>query len=325
MTIKLLGPSVDIIRIKTGFWSLDNACRNNRNELGIAIPAFIEVYGDNGVGKTAFVVALAGIIAGQQSKNIAFLDWEIQDMNTIVDILEVSGFDGDLQRILEKKDEDSIDAFYDIMEDETYAVGIMDSIAAFRSIAEDQGKQSDVIMGKRALNMAKFSRTCIRNMQHRKSPVAVLCTNHMHPKIGFMQTGMDTAGGETKKYMTTYRMWIKKFYWKAKKRTETLPAKADPPIGWILEGRLDKNRTGYAFTKFHVAMIMGEGLHKGLSALYDCLIYGHASLDRKVKMDGQEFYTMKKFIRDRDDESLFIPFQNKLKSLEFEDKSIEDE
>jgi len=309
MSIKLLGPDVPSKRILTGFWSLDNAMANNRGERGFMVPAFAEVYAKEGIGKTAFVTTLAGVIADEMQKNIAFLDWEIQDFQTITNILENTGYEGILQRILEKKDEESMDKFYDVMEDEDYGVGIMDSIAAFSSIAEQQGKQSDANMGKRGMNMAKFSRTSIRNMQHRKSPAAVFATNHMHPVMGSMVGGMDTPGGETKKYMSTYRILLKKFYWKAKKRTVKFPE------GWVLEGRLDKNRTGFAMTTFHVCMVMGEGLHKGLSALFDCLIYEYADLDRIVKMDDESYGTLKSFIDNRDDEELFKPFINKLKSV----------
>lgn len=309
MPIRFLGPEVKIERVLTGFWSFDNACANNRGERGFAIPAFTEVYAKEGVGKTAFVTTIAGLIADNLQKNIAFLDWEIQDFTTIGHILENQGFEGTLQRILEKKDEESMDKFYDVMEDEAYGVGIMDSIAAFSSIAEQEGKQSDANMGKRGMNMAKFSRTCIRNMQLRKSPAAIFATNHMNPIMGSMVGGMDTPGGEAKKFMSTYRILLKKFYWKAKKKTVKFPE------GWVLEGRLDKNRTGYAFTTFHVAMVMGEGLHKGFSALFDCLIYEHADLDRIVKMDGESYGTLKSFIDNRDNAELFVPFQNKLRSV----------
>ena len=210
MAIKFLGPNVPVTRIETGFWSFDNACINNRGERGFAIPAYSEVYAKEGIGKTAFVTTLGGVIADRFKKNVVFLDYELQDFDTIINILERTGFDGTLQRVLEEKDEESIDAFYKIMKKEDYAVGIMDSIAAFSSISEQKGDQSDANMGRRAMNMSKFSRKSIRNLQLRNSPAAVFATNHIHPTIGAMFAGTDTAGGETKKYLTTYRILLKK-------------------------------------------------------------------------------------------------------------------
>jgi len=276
------------------------------------------VYAEEGIGKTAFVVSLAGVIARELKKNVAFLDLEIQDFqSSIIPNLERQGFTGDLQKVLEDSDEKSMDKFYTLLADEKYVVGIMDSIGAFMSIAEDEGKQSDAVMGKAAWNMSKFSRKSLRILQRRKSPAAVFCTNHMHPKIGFMQQGQDTSGGVKKKYLSTYRIWLKKLFWQ--KKYQMLPPKSTglDPIGWVLEGRFDKNRTGYAMTTFQVAMIMGEGLHKGLSALYDCLVEGHAELTRnRVIMNEQDLGHIKMFVKKRDDEDRFIPFYNMLKAVD---------
>jgi hypothetical protein len=288
---------------------------NNRGERGFAIPAYSEVYAKEGVGKTAFCTTLAGILGNKLDKGITFLDWELQDFDTILHILENQGFDGTLQRVLEEKDEDSIDKFYKLMKNEDYAVGIMDSIAAFSAISEQSGKQGDANMGRRAMNMSKFSRKSIRNLQLRSSPAAVFATNHIHPTIGAMFAGTDTAGGETKKYLTTYRILLRKFFYVKEKYKNFTSTSTKFDDGWILQGRIEKSRMGFAMKNFHVVMIMGEGLHKGLSALWDCLIYKHADLNRIVKMDDVEYGTMKSFIDNRNDDELFVPFMNKLKSV----------
>lgn len=77
---------------------------------------------------------------------------------------------------------------------------------------------------------------------------------------------------------------------------------------------------GFAMRDFYVFMVAGEGLHKGLSALFDCLIYEHAELSRTIKMDGENYGNLKSFIDNRDDPELFIPFQNKLKTVTMEQK-----
>jgi hypothetical protein len=60
----------------------------------------------------------------------------------------------------------------------------------------------------------------------------------------------------------------------------------------------------------------------GLSALFDCLIFGYAELGRAVKMDSMSYGSLKSFISGRDDDDLFVPFQNKLKSVVMEQKEI---
>jgi hypothetical protein len=180
-------------------------------------------------------------------------------------------------------------------------------------------------MGKAAWNMSKFSRVTVRNLQLRKSPAAIFCTNHKHIKIGFMQSGYDTSGGVKKKYLSTYRINLKKLYWN--KRTQNLPPITGiDPIGWVLEGRFDKNRTGYAMTKFHVAMIMGEGLHLGLSAMYDCLISEYATLQRnRVIMDEKDYGHIKMLVKKRHDTERFKVFHNRLKAATIQEEKDDDE
>jgi len=332
MTIKFVGKDLPIERIITGFWSFDNACANNRKERGFAVPAFVELYADEGVGKTTVATTLAGIIANKMDGNIAIVDWEIQDMTTLMDILSRQGFEGEFERILEKKDEDTMDKFYDTLENEKTSVMILDSIAAFVSMSEAAGKQTDANMGKRGWNMAKFSRRTIRNLQLRKSPAVVLATNHIYPTMGGFVAGHDTAGGRAKKYAATYRFLLKKAFWKKKKRTETIPKiTGERPIGWVIEGRVEKSRMGYSLTNFYLAMIMGEGISKNLTAMYECLFFEQADLDRnvvKLKVGEEEYQELghiTEFISDRDNDKRFEPFKNALASMTDTPADIEED
>jgi len=308
MTVSFIGPQVPVSRILTGFWSLDNATMNNRGERGWVIPSYVEVYGKEGVGKTNFAVSIAGLVATKLEKDISFLDFEIQDMDTIADILERTGFDGTVRLIREKKDEECLEKLLDTVEDEHYGVGLLDSIAAISPISEQEGKIGDANMGRRAMSMAQFSRKSVRMMQRRESPFSLICTNHSHPTIGGRVAGTETSGGVTHKFMAHYRILLSKAYWKNK------TIKFDD--GWLLKGRIEKSRMGYAFRDFYTFMVAGEGLHKGLSAMFDCLIYEYAELSRTVKMDGESYGTIKSFIENRDNTELFVPFENKLRSIE---------
>jgi len=308
MTITFIGPQVPVSRILTGFWSLDNATINNRGEKGWSVPSYVEIYGKEGVGKTNIAVSLAGLIAKKLKKDISFLDFEIQDMETIRNILSNKEFEGTVRLIREKKDEECLEKLLDTIEDEHYGVGILDSIAAISPIAEQEGKIGDANMGRRALSMSQFSRKSIRLMQRRESPFSLICTNHSHPTIGGRIAGTDTSGGVTHKFMSHYRINLSKGFWKNK------TIKFDD--GWLIKGRIEKSRTGFAFRDFYVYMVAGEGLHHGLSALFDCLLYEYAELSRNVKMDGQTYGTLKNFVENRNDSELFEPFINKLASIE---------
>ena len=315
--IKFVGPQVPVSRILTGFWSLDNATMNNRGERGWTVPSYVEVYGKEGVGKTNFAVSISGIIATHLKKDISFLDFEIQDMGTVEDILTNAGFEGTVRLIREKKDEECLEKLLDTVEDEHYGAGILDSIAAISPIAEQEGKIGDANMGRRAMNMSQFSRKSVRMMQRRESPFSLICTNHSHPTIGGRVAGTDTSGGVTHKFMSHYRILLSKAYWKNK------TMKFDN--GWLLKGRIEKSRMGYAFRDFYVFMVAGEGLHVGLSAMFDCLLYEYAELNRTVKMDDLTYGTIKNLIDNRNDTKLFIPFINKLRSVEAKRQESEDD
>lgn len=307
MTVTFIGPQVPVTRVETGFWSLDQATINNRGEIGWAVPSYVEVYGKEGVGKTLFATFISGLAAAKIQKDIAFLDFEIQDMETVSNILEHAKFSGTVKLIREKKDEECLDKLLDAIEDEHYGAGILDSIAAISPIAEQQGNLGDANMGRRAMLMSQFSRKSVRMMQRRETPFSLICTNHSHPTIGARVAGTETSGGVTHRFMSTYRINLSKAYWKNK------TIKYDE--GWLLKGRIEKSRTGFAMRDFYVFMVAGEGLHKGLSALFDCLIFEHAELNRTIKMDDENYGNLKSYIDNRDDDELFIPFQNKLKTV----------
>jgi RecA/RadA recombinase len=307
MTISFVGPNVPVQRVLTGFWSFDNALANNRGERGFAVPSYAEVYGSPGVGKSNFVLSLAGIIANKFEKDIALLDLEILDAETIKSILDNARFNGTVKLIRNERDEDSLGELLSSVKDEKFGVGILDSIAAISPIAEQNGDIGDANMGRRAIVMSQFSRKTVRSLQNRESPYVMFCTNHIHPSIGMSHNGSDTSGGMTHKFMSHYRINLSKAFIKGK------TIKYDD--GWLLKGRIEKSRMGFAMRDFYVFMIAGNGLHKGLSAVFDCIISGQADISRTVKMDGKSFGTLSSMINNRNDDDLFTPFINKVNSL----------
>lgn len=316
--IRFIGPKVDIERVVTPFWSLNQATKNNRGEIGWTVPSYTEIYGKEGVGKTNAAVYIGGILAAALKKDVAFLDLEIQDMDTVAQILSNGGFQGTVRLIREETDEGCLDSLISTVKDEHYSVGIMDSIAAISPIAEQTGDIGDANMGRRAINMAQFSRKAIRLMQRRESPYAMLCTNHRHAEMGSRVGGSETVGGVTHRYMSTYRIHLKNLYYKKRYIRYS--------NGWVLEGVLEKSRTGYAFSKFYVYMMAGEGLHPGISAMWDCILHDYAEYGRSIKMDGETFGSAKKLIEnEKDNPEVWLPFINKLREVDATAKEKEED
>jgi len=90
--------------------------------------------------------------------------------------------------------------------------------------------------------------------------------------------------------------------------------------GYLLKGRVDNNRFGYSKREFYVFLVNGEGIHIGLSALWDCVLAGHASLSAKaikdsvqISMDGQDFGKFRSILKEKDNPEFFVPFVNMLR------------
>ncbi|MDE1868193.1 MAG: hypothetical protein KGI08_10860, partial [Thaumarchaeota archaeon] len=251
-------------------------------------------------------------------KNITVLDLEVQDRGTVEQILVQSGFDGEVHYIMndvKETPEETLSRFTKRMLDKNPDVAMIDSIGGYRPNAELEGEIGDRNVGQKALEMGQFSGRLIRGLQlSGDKPNAVFMTNHLHPKIGFMALGNTTTGGETKKYLSTVRIALSQHFMN----------KSAVAFGtsWLIKGKVDNNRFGYSGREFYLYMIGGEGVHTGLTAMWDCILYGYADLSSKavkesttVTMDGVPYGKLGTIIRDRNSEpERFNQFINVLKS-----------
>lgn len=312
-------------RVLTRSWSLNRALRDQMENLGYPLRSLCEVYGPKGVGKTSFCLSLLGEIASKKNKGISVLDLEIQNRDTVSGILEQSGFSGEVHYIQQKdqeRSEDTVDRFCDRMFDmngknKTYEnpdVGLMDSIGAYRPSAEFDGAIGDANMGIKAREMGQISSRFIRALQLSKSPHTIFMTNHEHPNmsIGFGNPLPVTSGGETKKYLSQVRIRL----------TEAYIGKSAARFDgcWLIEGKVNENRFGISDQKFWCFMIGGQGIHAGLTAVFENLVLGYAEASAQalrdstsITLDGVNYGKISKLIRDRDDEDLFKPFMNRLR------------
>jgi RecA/RadA recombinase len=315
MTITFTGDKFSSTqRVKTGFHSLDWALGDSLGNIGWPLKSVIEAYGPKNVGKTTFCVSLMGVVARELSKNTTILDWEGQSKETIEGVLNAQGFSGNVNYLLnvgDESSEDTLERFVGELLDDGQNIALVDSIGGFRPTALLEGKIGDANMGVFARETGQFVDKLVHVTNRSKAPGVIFMTNHIHPTIGSMMQGQDTSGGVKKKYLAHVRIDLKRAY--------LGNSAADFGESWLLKGRIDSSRFGYSKREFYVFMIGGEGIHLGLSAVWDCVIAKHATLSAKsisesntVAMEGQSYGKMGKLIRERADDDLFRPFINRL-------------
>lgn len=316
MPITFIGDNFESTnRLVTQCHSLDWALADRLGNLGIPLRSTIEVYGAKNVGKSTFAFSLMGLIASKLSKDITLLDWEGQSRETIEGVLEEQNFYGKVNYLLNKgteTSEDTLERFIEEIANEEQNVGLMDSIGAFRPTALLEGKIGDSNMGVFARETGQFVNKLTHITLRSDEPGVVFLTNHVHPTIGSMVQGQTTSGGEKKKYLSHVRIDLKRAYI------------GNSPVNfgesYLLRGKIDSNRFGFSGREFYVFIIGGEGIHIGLTALWDCVIAGHATLSAKsikdsvvISMDGVSYGKMRTLIQNRSDKELFVPFINKLR------------
>jgi len=278
--IEIVGGHEPIQRLKTSLYSLDRAFVNDRGEIGVPVGHGYEFFGSTGVGKSTFCISFAGLIAKHYQKGIVYCDLEGFDPTTLERILSFSDFEGKVQFTGNPKkvlsDGEHLQQSNELLRKDEFCVSILDSVAAIIPISEQESDLEEANMGRRGLLMAQYSRMSLKTFRdfRETQPKTILLVNHWYPRIG--SRGYDTPGGEVKKYITTVRVLLR--------RKEEFPDNS-----YVLEGKLYKNRWGYEDRNFYVFMVAGRGLHKGLTAVWDCIVAEKASYSRGiVKLDGEE-------------------------------------
>ena len=325
MTIQFMGDGFESTnRILTQCHSLDYSLADRLGNVGIPVRSTIEVYGGKNVGKSTFCFSLMGKIASNLHKDITILDWEGQSRETIAGVLESQGFLGKVNYMLNKGDEsseDTLERFVEALTDDDQNVALVDSIGAFRPTALMEGKIGDSNMGVFAREVGQFSNKITHFTLKSKEPGVVFLTNHVHPTIGSMVQGQTTSGGEKKKYLAHIRIDLKRAY--------IGNSAVNFGESYLLRGKIDSNRFGFSGREFYVFIVGGQGIHIGLTALWDCVIAGHATLSAKsikdsvvVNMDGQSYGKMRSILKEKDE--FFVPFINKLREDESYDEPGDD-
>ncbi len=305
MPIKYSGDHLNITRTRTGFWSLDFAVRNpESNSMGIPSHAIIELYGPTSVGKSTWAWTIASRLNPQGT--IALADFEISDPEYSHLILSNAGFDGTVEVINEETDEGMLDKLAAVMSRDDASVGILDSMGAISPVEEREGKIGDAVMGRRAKMIGPFTRKAIFCM--RKHPCNFITITHIHSNLG--TPGFSTAGGVTKDYLSAIRIRLS--------RQETFDDGS-----YLVQGKVDKNRFGLTGQFFQMFCLVGFGFHPGLSAVFDCILYGLAERPKGgiIKLGEESHGRLSAMFEKakRGETEPFEPFVKRLEAFEKEE------
>lgn len=291
-----LGNYPRIQRFSSGFFGMDLAMSNlEQKEKGWGIPATLYiVYGNPSIGKSTLCWTLAS--ARNKKGNINIMDLEIQDPDRILHITDLAGYEGNITFASEDTDEKTIDLAYENIKKEETTALIVDSVGAISPISEREGEAGSANMGRRAKLMSEFSRKIIYAMRFRKEPPVVFLITHVHDSLSAF-AGKSTAGGKTKDYMSLVNIYLTQ-----KEKFEDK--------GVVVKGLTEKNRTGLRYQDFYLVYIPQLGFHRGLTAVYDCILQELATRSRTISMDGVSYGYMSKLIDSAlaGDNDVFIPF-----------------
>ncbi|RMD59755.1 hypothetical protein D6833_11000 [Candidatus Parcubacteria bacterium] len=268
---------VAVVRKTTGWYSFDRAFANFQGDIGLPM-TFIEISGANHVGKST----LAYSLAGRLNLGMVLCDFESFDPSYAALILAKQGCQVKNRVLPVVDDEKALEQMVALLREEQYNLGVVDSVGAISPVSEREGHLGEARMGRRAQLMAQLSRR-VAKLNVEMPGKAVIAINHRLRKLD-AYGGMYTPGGDVKDYLYRVRMVLKR-----KEEFED--------GSYIVEGQIIKNSFGYRKRNFWLFVLVGYGVHAGLTAMFDCFLFGKAERGRIVKMGDQKFGYLKNLIK----------------------------
>lgn len=261
------GMQFNIPRQSTGFYSFDK-----KSGGGIPLGRIIELFGEEGCGKTTFALQVAKQFQEKKEKNIvSYLDYENSlDMSYCKSL----GVDIGKEKFFLSQPED-LETGVDIMRclNLTEKIGcfIVDSIAAMVPQAELEGEMAQNSMGLQARGMGKTFRRLVHELNKTKTPIIFI--NQMRAKIGgFGNINLDTPGGKALKFYSSMRIWV-----------------TSGKSNWFDEGKHSKFRIIKNKTSFMQNEIVELELLPGKGFLPSFDIFNLALEAKLIKEDGRGY------------------------------------
>lgn len=320
MTIKFVGDEPkNSIRWTSGLSTLDKAVMDSQGNRGIPGNSIIEIYGPTGVGKTTVATDIAGTVGLLAAQRIDYLDLEGQSDITIKSILENRGFDGEVHWTMMKpteSPEETIERWTNSLFDDDAGIGILDSVGAYTASAELLGGMIDRNVGLKPTGFGNVTGRLTRAIETSDRPRLFFMLNHEHPVFGSFGAQTTTSGGVKKDFLLHVKIRLQMGF--LGKSVVTF----DP--GYLVKGVIKKNRYGFPGGAFYAFIMKGQGIHRGLTTMWECIALKEATvsadkigLGTSVKMDGKSYGKIGDIFTDRlNDPEFFQPFYKKLLELD---------
>ncbi len=304
--MKMFNQKPDVVRVPSGLYSWDHVMGG-----GFVPQSIVELAGWRGSGKSTMALYLS---AQFNPERVVMCDTENAfDERYARIVMENADYGGEFYNVdyvagKGKKadaitDEKRMDMMFDLFDaPKGSSVGILDSVGGIVPVAEAEGEMTDALMGLRARIMAKFMRRSSFRLRYRPRPSQMFVVNHLQPIIGMQ--GAKSIGGSTIEYLSSYQVRL---------------AAADTEDDGSMMIKADFRKVKYKGVDYdskyaQCYFLAGYGIHRGLSAVMDCIIYRLASKENGVITMGSKSYGRFSTLRSKaDDESLFAPFHAALK------------
>ncbi len=304
----IVGEYPSIERVKTGLYSLDRAL-SNKHEVGFPMTTY-ELTGFGGIGKSTWASSILGIVGAHYKKDMVYAPIEPIDRDLLGDILDSVSFENTCHIISGQTDEEIVDNFCEMLADDKVSGGVFDSLTAISPIAEVESSSADMNMGRRARLAGVLARKLVHLNRFRQSPVATIIISHVAPPMSMTptNTGSSTTGGETKKNLSKVRIKLRKM------PEPTMTELEDN--AFVIEGNVEKFNFGKDKRKFYCVVVGGQGIHVGLTAVYDCKMLKLATFGKSVTLGGEKFGNIRSLIAKAHagDNEIFKPFIDALKN-----------
>lgn len=307
---KIIGEYPPVERVVTNLWSLDKAL-SNQHQVGVPLTMY-EVTGFGGVGKSTWVSSILGMIGAQHGKDLVYAPIEAIDRDLLKDVLDSVSFNGECHIITGQTDEEIVDSYCELLQEERIIGGVFDSLTAISPIAEMESSSADMNMGRRARLAGVLARKLVHLNRFRNTPVISFIISHISTPMSQTptNTGSSTTGGETKKNLSKVRIKLRKLPEPSMMELEN--------NAFVVEGVVEKFNYGKDKRRFYNVILGGKGVHVGLSAVYDCRVLKLASFGKSVTLDGKKYGNIRTLIQKahQGEVEVFVPFQEALKNPE---------
>lgn len=305
MTLKFVGTYNDRSWVRTGITSMDIACGNvnkNTGEVTLGIPTRIGIhmYGMYKCGKTHASISIASFLAKAMGKTVLHVPIDTFD-DYVLNIMENCGLTIDPRIVMEGQDFESLNKMVKDFQKDDVGVAILDSVMAVSPISEQEGSVSDANMGRRAKLIGTWVKQMFGVVKHSEDEKIFIATNHLFANIGTIP-GTYTPGGRTILGFTSLHLRLSQ----ARRGMKPIFFEGG---SWLLNGKVDNTNFGEKGKEFNLFVIGGWGVHKGLTAMYDCLGFGLATEERGVlKLEDKSYGKVKALVGGYANDKLYEDF-----------------